>query len=69
MNNFLEMFKQRRIWIVIIGVTIFAFRYFGHSIDVDQNTLADMIVKFISNLADLIMAALAIWSYLKPKIS
>lgn len=67
MNNILELLKQRRIWIVIIGVIAFTASYFGHTIDIDQNTLADLIVKFVSNLSDLIMAGLALWSFVKPK--
>ena len=67
MNTIIELLKNRRIWVVLIGVFMAAFTAFGYPINIDQNTLTDLIVKLASTLADLVVAGLALWSFLKPK--
>lgn len=63
----LELLKQRRIWVAIIGVIVFVFSLFGITLELDAEFLTDQALTIINSLSSLIMAGLAVWSYLKPK--
>jgi len=65
--SFLELLKQRRIWVAIIGVVTFAFSIFGVNLVLDTEFLTDQAINIIEAVSSIIMAALALWSYFKPK--
>jgi len=61
MTKALEVLKNRRVIVALIG----GLAFLGMSVDVP--VLSDLIGDFTTALANLIMAGLALWSYLKPK--
>jgi hypothetical protein len=67
MKNILELLRNRRIWVSIIALVMFGLTITGHQLDVDQNTLADQLTTVGSALADLTIAVLSVYSFLKPK--
>jgi len=67
MKTILEVLKNRRTWIAIIGIATFVMSLFNHKLDIDQEVLADTITKTVGQCADLIVSGLALWSLLKPK--
>jgi len=67
MTQILDILKQRRVWVVIIGAVLLILQLFGKQVDIDTNTVADKMVDIINSLGAIIMSALALWSYLFPK--
>jgi len=67
MNNILEILKNRRVWIVIIGAVLAIMNLFGKQFDIDTNMVADKIVDVVNATGTIIVSGLAAWSYLFPK--
>jgi len=63
----LEILKSRRIWVMIISAVMFILTLFGIQTEVDADTLSDLLVNAIEPISQVVIAVLAIWSYLKPK--
>lgn len=63
----LEILKSRRIWVMIISAVIFILTLFGIQTEVDADTLSGLLVNAIEPISQVVIAVLAIWSYLKPK--
>lgn len=63
----LEILKQRRIWVVIISAVMFILSLFGIKPEIDTDTLSGLLVNAIEPISQVVIAVLAIWSYLKPK--
>jgi len=76
MEKFKEILSQRRIWAVIISALTFTLPFIGFGFSGDVNILLDLLMNtlgalkaVIESVGALIVAALALWSYLKPKIT
>ena len=63
----LELLKQRRIWIVILGAIAFVLPFIGITPSVDPQGAIDLIVNFFTAIYTLVVTGLALWSYFKPK--
>lgn len=59
----MELLAQRRIWVGIVSVLAF----FLPGIGLDVPVLTDLLTAFGGALAGLVVAGLALWSYLFPK--
>lgn len=65
--KYLEILKQRRVWVVIISAVMFILSMFGMQSEVDADTLSGLVVNAIEPISQVVVAVLAIWSYVKPK--
>ena len=63
----LEILKSRRIWVMIISAVMFILTLFGIKTEVDADTLSGLFVNAVEPISQVVVAVLAIWSYLKPK--
>ncbi len=69
MEQLLHFMGQRRVWAAVVSVAMFAMGVFGVvTSDLDAVTLTDLLTKLGEALANLIVAALALWSYVAPKL-
>ena len=66
-NEILTVLKNRRIWVAVIGAIVFVMTLFNIHTNIGVDNMSDQIVKFIGAAGDLVMAGLAIHSYLFPK--
>ncbi len=65
MEALLELLRQRRIWVAVIGVLVMG----TGAVEVDPDTTADLIVASVDAGGKAAMAVLALWSYVKPKLA
>lgn len=65
--KYLEILKQRRVWVVIISAVMFILSMFGMQSEVDADTLSGLVVNAMEPISQVVVAVLAIWSYVKPK--
>lgn len=63
----LELLKQRRIWVGIVGVLAFVLTTLNIQYQLDVPVLTDLLTSAGGASVELIMAGLALWSYFKPK--
>lgn len=68
MKQFIELLKNRRIWVFIISSVMFLLTLFGYQPEIDTNAVTEMVINLTSAIANALIAILAIASYLKPKI-
>lgn len=61
MNKVLDILKNRRIIVAIVG----GLAFLGMTVDVP--VLSNLLGDVTTALANLVMAGLALWSYLKPR--
>lgn len=67
MTNILNVLKNRRVWIAVVSLFMAVMTYIGHPLTVDSEVLTDNVINVTSISADLIVAALSVWSLVKPK--
>jgi len=67
MKTILQTLSNRRVWAGILGVLVFALGALKISYDIDVPVLAGLLTDLGTALSSLIMAGLALWSYLRPK--
>lgn len=74
LSKILFWLQQRRLWAGVVLVAAFALPYFGLEFQFDQPELTTILLnigvalaKVIEAVGVLIGAALAFWSYIKPK--
>ncbi len=61
MDKVLNLFKQRRLWVVAIPLAVFVGQFFG--LEVTEELLTTTLDKVLGGG----VSALALWSYLQPK--
>ena len=66
-QSVLEVLKNRRVWVAIVGAIAFGMTAFNIQANINIDTYADLITKFITASCDLLAAGLALHSYLFPK--
>lgn len=67
MKTILNLLTQRRIYVGLLGVIVFVLGALKMSYDIDVPVLAGLLTDLGAALSALIMAGLALWSYLFPK--
>lgn len=67
MNQVLNLLSQRRIWASLVGVLMFALGILKVTWDVDVPVLTGLLTDLGTAVSSLIMAGLALWSFIKPK--
>lgn len=65
--SILELLRQRRVWAGIVGLLTIALTLLKITYQIEVPALTDLLTVFGGALADLIIAGLAVWSFLKPK--
>jgi len=68
MDKVLHLIGQRRVWAGILGAVAFVLTALNVGLDLDVPLLTDMLTELGLAVIALVQAALAIWSYVKPKI-
>ena len=63
----LELLRQRRVWVGILGVVAFTLPIMGVVPTADVNGSSDLFVNLFNAVDGLIVASLALWSYFLPK--